>query len=173
MDDFFQFYGLERKLQLDDKELRLKYLDLSKKFHPDFFANNPEGQVEALQKTSLNNRAYNALKTLNGRVKHVLELEGLLEEKGGKIPQEFLMEMMDLNESLMELQFDFDKAEYEKIKGEFEAVAEGMDKALESAAARYDGAEDKAEILQEILEIYLKQKYLLRIKETLSKFAHL
>lgn len=108
------------------------------------------------------------------RVHYILKLNGMLEESGNAIPQEFLMQVMDINESLMDLQMDFDAKTYEVALSEWSSISSGLDESILSKCQKADltsNQEDRVVILQEIKEFYLKQKYLLRIKETLDKFA--
>ena len=39
--DYFGFFGLPRRLQLDLQDLERRFRDLSRKFHPDFYYNAP------------------------------------------------------------------------------------------------------------------------------------
>ena len=78
---------------------------------------------------------------------------------------------MDINEGLMELEFDFDADQYAATQ---QAVA-GLDNELESgiqpileAWTVADGTEEQ---LRQVRDFYLKKRYLLRIRENLSKFA--
>ena len=175
MDNYFSFYGLPQKFAVNEDELRQLYLQKSKEYHPDFHANDPDKLAEAMEMTSINNRAYKALQSMTGRVKHILELHSMLEESGNQIPQEFLMEMMDINEQIMELQMDYDSSVKQSIEKEVGEKEGELLKALESAAQEHDQNEDDVAAQQTVLvrikEIYLKQKYLLRIRESLGTFA--
>jgi molecular chaperone HscB len=78
------------------------------------------------------------------------------------------MDMMDINEGLMDLEFDFDAAHFQAIQATikkfesdlYENVAEILEKPII----------DKNDI-KKVKDFYLKTRYLLRIKENLSKFA--
>jgi molecular chaperone HscB len=170
MDNYFAFYGLEPKLNIDEEKLRAEYLKLSKENHPDFFVNDAEKHALALEKTSLNNRAYQCLRTIDGRQKHILELSGLLKESGSEVPQEFLMEMMEFNETIMELQMDFDQMQYEFLVEEKNKRLLQQLKELGSIGQFYDSAseDEKKQLNQQLLDNYLKQKYLLRVAESLE-----
>ena len=94
----FEFYGLTPHLLIDEAELRHVYLNIQRSWHPDFFASMPEKEAEAAEKTSLNNTFYQKLNTLPGRMQTLLEMHGMTGETGNILPQDFLMEMMELNE---------------------------------------------------------------------------
>jgi molecular chaperone HscB len=67
-----------------------------------------EQQAEMLELATLNNDAYQTFPTLTNEYAIYLKIKGLLEDEGKlSIPQEFLLDMMDINEALMELEFDF------------------------------------------------------------------
>ena len=87
------------------------------KHHPDFFTlDGIEKQMEALEVSTLNNKAYNTLKDFDRRLKYILEEKSVLKEEGSNnLPQEFLMEMMKVNEAVMDLQFDFDEEKHTNI----------------------------------------------------------
>ena len=75
--------------------------------------------MEILELSTLNNEAYKTLSDFDKRMKYILEIKAVLDEEGkNQIPQDFLMEMMDINEQLMELEFDFDPNIYRKVKSE-------------------------------------------------------
>jgi molecular chaperone HscB len=74
----------------------------------------------------------------------------------------------------MDLQMDFDANTYEIALSEWSSISSGLDESILSKCKEADltsNQEDRVVILQEIKDFYLKQKYLLRIKETLDKFA--
>ena len=103
--DYFKFYEIPVSFSPDMTEIRRKYLVNSKQYHPDFFTQESESrQDEILKLSSLNNEAYKVLSDEDLRMKYILESEKILtEENKNDIPQDFLMDMMDFNEKLMEL----------------------------------------------------------------------
>ena len=108
MSNYFEFYGLPESLELDEHLLKKKFYAHSRSFHPDFHTlASEEEQEKMLLQASLNNIAYKTLASFDSRLKHLLTLHGKLETEGeNKVPQDFLMEMMDLNEGLMELEME-------------------------------------------------------------------
>lgn len=170
---FFQFFDLPITFVLDEADLRKRYLSNSKKFHPDFYTlDTPEKQAEILQLSSLNNEAYRTLSDSDLRIKYILEEKGLLVEGKNEIPQNFLLEMMDINEQLMELEFDFDPSIFEAVKQEVESKEKELWAEVEPVILGYSEEKSGAEELNQIKNFYLKKRYLLRIKENLSTFAH-
>jgi len=78
--------------------------------------------------------------------------------------------MMDINERLMEVE---DASQLGHLTAEVLAVEDDIDRKLQKAMAGYAQLNDtaKEERLNEIADCYYRQKYLLRIKESLNTFA--
>jgi molecular chaperone HscB len=170
--NYFEFYGIKESFTPDVALLKKKFYELSKEFHPDFFANeSDERQQEILELSTLNNKAWQILSDPYKRLEYILKQHGLLEE-GAKpqLPADFLMEMMDINERLMEVD---DAEELAKLNAEVLGVEDELRLKLEHAQAGYAQLNDtaKEERLNEIADCYYRQKYLLRIKESLDTFA--
>ncbi len=170
---YFQFYNIPVSFQIDADALRATFYANSKKYHPDFYTlSSEEEQERALQLSTLNNEAYKTLSDADKRMQYILELKGVLEEEGkNEIPQAFLMEMMDINEVLMELEFDFDADKLNVVKTELNEMENRL---LQDIQPVLDGYNDKsvgAEELKKIKEYYFKRRYLLRIGSNLEKFA--
>ncbi len=170
--NYFEFYDLAETFAINDAFLKKKFYELSKIYHPDFYANENEAkQAEILELSTLNNKAYQTLSNPAKRLEYVLKLHDLVSE-GAKpqLPADFLMEMMDINERLMEVN---DAGELGAITGEVLAIEGDMNEKLEQLTADYEQLDDTAKEsrLNELADIYFRQKYLLRIKESLNTFA--
>src|SRR4051812_31482033 len=107
--NYFEFYGIPESFFPDEKTIKTKFYEYSRKYHPDFHATaGPEEQREILELSTLNTSAYKTLINAEVRLAYILKLNGLLEaDAKNELPSGFLMEMMDLNERLMEQEFDF------------------------------------------------------------------
>ena len=170
---FFSFFDLPVCFVLDEADLRKRYLSNSKKYHPDFYTLESDAkQAEILQLSSLNNEAYRTLSDFDQRMKYILEEKGLLVEGQNEIPKNFLLEMMDINEQLMELEFDFDQTVFDAVKQGVESAEKELFDEVEGLIQGYDEEKSSPEELNQIKNFYLKKRYLLRIKENLSTFAH-
>jgi len=76
MSDYSSVFGLPRRLQLDQEELRQRFYALSRQHHPDFHQLAGERErAEALASSALTNRAYRALRDPVGRVEYLVALE--------------------------------------------------------------------------------------------------
>ncbi|MFP5081018.1 Fe-S protein assembly co-chaperone HscB [Pedobacter sp. JCM 36344] len=173
MIDYFEFYGLPISFNPDTVIVKQKFYEFSKKYHPDFFINElEEKQAEVLEKSTVNNKAYQILSDPQKRLPYILELKGQLSEgEHYKLPQDFLMDMMDINETLLDLQFDPDAEKLSAVKVDVSAVDEGIQKEIDFLT---DSFESKSEAEQAILlpavkDLYYRSKYLSRIKESMDK----
>jgi len=170
--NYFDFYGLPEAFNLNDADVKKKFYQLSKQYHPDFYANENEAkQQEILELSTLNNKAYQTLANPAKRLEYILRLHNLVSE-GAKpqLPADFLMEMMDINERIMEID---SATELGSITAEVLAIEGDMNEELLALTTDYVTLDDTAKEsrLNDIANIYFRQKYLLRIKESLDTFA--
>lgn len=104
-------------------------------------------------------------------MKYILDIKGVLGKEGeNSMSQEFLMDMMDINERIMELQFDFDQASFDASKKEIGTFEAALETDIQTHISSYE-SEPKTEILTEIKDYYLKKKYLKRLKEHLARVS--
>ena len=174
MTDYFEFYDLPESFHLDEAALKQKYYALSRKYHPDFHATAaPERQQEILHLATQNTNAYRTLSDPDQRMAYILSRHGLLEEGKQEIPPNFLMEVMELNEQLMELEMEPDPAVVASVENEANDLAATLDAGIEPVLAGYPGLppDVRPQALQQVRTYYLKRRYLLRIRESLAKFA--
>lgn len=173
--NYFELYELPLSLRLDEALLKRKFYELSKRFHPDFYINEtPEKQAEILELSTLNNKAYQVLSNPQKRIEYVLALKGLMAEEGQyQLPQDFLMEMMEVNEALMDLEFDNDSAALSEITKKVDEMEQFLSVELEETSAKFEPAnpDEQQALLLKIKDIWYRQKYLLRIRESLNRFA--
>src|SRR5260370_560379 len=76
MSDYFEVFGLPRKLQVDLDALQRRFYELSRRYHPDFHQGaDAATQSQALESSALVNRAYRALRDPVARVGYLIALE--------------------------------------------------------------------------------------------------
>jgi molecular chaperone HscB len=157
--NYFELFHIPVSLRVDKNVLSKKYVELQKKFHPDFFTQATEyEQEEALERSSQVNKALKTLKDADETIKYVLQLKGLLqEEEKYQLPADFLMEMMELNEALGEnSQEEINRLEAEILEP------------VQSIILNYTEGHTSAEELLKVKEYYYKKKYLRRILDRLD-----
>ena len=173
--NYFELYDIPVSFNVDGAQIKHKFYELSKKYHPDFYINEPpDRQDEILQLSTLNNKAYQVLSNPLRRIEYILELYKLIAEGDRyQLPQSFLIEMMDINEALMELQFETDSSLLEKVKNQVDETEAALFDELYGYTKQFDNNPhaDNESILIQIRDIWYRQKYLLRIRESLNKFA--
>jgi molecular chaperone HscB len=106
--DYFDTFGLERRLGIDGAALQRRFYELSRQWHPDFHQGAPAAeQARALEASARVNAAYRALRDPIARVEYLIRLEEGRETKEGaavkpKAPPALLSEMFDIQEALEE-----------------------------------------------------------------------
>ncbi|SFQ00292.1 iron-sulfur cluster co-chaperone HscB C-terminal domain-containing protein [Hymenobacter arizonensis] len=173
--DYFAFYGLPESFQPDEAALKRLYYAKSRETHPDFHAtSSAENQADMLQQATLNTDAYRTLSDSDKRMAYILRQHGLLEEgKQEQLPPDFLMDMMDLNEQLMDLETDPNADTVAQVAADVQALADTLDAGIQPILAGYEGlpSDHRPAALQQIRTYYLKKRYLLRIQQQVATFA--
>ena len=172
MPSYFDYFEIKPSFAIDKGQLKRKFIQLSRESHPDFHTlEDGETQESILARSTEINKAYEVLRNGQKRMKYILDLYDVMGPEGeNKLPQVFLMEMMDINETIMDIQMDFDAEKMETIK---EAIAKFEATLLTDAQPAMDAFDQDGGIvhLEKVKDYYLKHKYLVRIKENLDTFA--
>lgn len=175
MTDYFAFYGLPLSFNPDMAVVKQQFYALSKKYHPDFYINeNQEKQAEVLELSTVNNKAYQVLSDSQKRLHYILEFKGILKEgENYALPQSFLMEMMEVNEALMDLQFEPDAARLAALKAEVATIEQGIAAEIGKQTTLFDNLNAVAQddSLLVIKDLYYRNKYLIRIRESMDKLS--
>ena len=164
--NYFELYEMPVSLQVDKKYLQDKYFDLQKRYHPDFFSNeSEEEQADVLEKSSMINRAYKTFQNDDETIKYVLQLKELLEEEEKyQLPPDFLTEMMELNEALMEV----DDSSLEETETKINQLEKHLYDEVQNIVEYYNEDTTTNEQLLQVKDYYYKKKYLRRILERLD-----
>lgn len=102
--DYFTCLNLPRKLSLDGKSIEGIYYDLSRTFHPDYYANKDESEkAVSLGNMALLNTAYRTLKDPIQRAEYLIRLEaGSAKDIRSAPPADLFDEILELQEGLEE-----------------------------------------------------------------------
>ncbi len=176
--DYFIFFGLPYRLNLDTAKLEREFYSLSRHLHPDINAiHTAQEQAWSLEQSSSLNDAYRTLKDPIARTEYLLRLQGVhFEEQStaateearrtGKtkkqvVPPDLLEEVFELNMQLEEARMNKKMGEPDRsleselrdTKKHLQAKYDGMMDELRAAwidwDALVDGAEQGGTILEE------------------------
>ena len=164
---YFELFEIPVQLKVNAASLSKKFFELSKKYHPDYFAGESEEiQAGVLEKSALLNKAWKTFQSPDATIKYVLQEKGLLvEEEKYELPPDFLMEVMDINEALMD-------ADGSSATGSLQITINNLQSDIyepvkEMVENYQDGVTTEKELLQ-VKEYYYKKKYIDRIRKELS-----
>ncbi len=164
---YFELFDIPVQLKVNKASLSKKFFELSRKFHPDFFANeNEEVQGEALEKSALLNKAWKTFQNSDATIKYVLQEKRLLEEEEKyELPPDFLMEVLEINEQIMDAN---EQSASINLKTKIENLQSEIYDPVKRIVENYqEGVTTEKELLQ-VKEYYYKKKYLDRIRQQLA-----
>jgi len=144
MHDHFQLFGLARRFSLDVEALESAYRDIQSRVHPDRYAHAGDAERRAsMQWATRVNEAYRTLRNPVTRAKHLLELNGVdvAFETNTAMPADFLMQQMELRETLEAATRARDAAALERLGAE---IAQGRVAIHAQLADRIDVRQDHA-----------------------------
>ena len=95
----------------------------------------------------------------------------LEEEEKFALPQMFLMEMMDLNELAMEVEFDPAPEKKQEVLDHIQTAETALLESIMPILSSYNEETAIESDYKSVKEFYYKRKYLLRIRAQLDKFA--
>ena len=159
--DYFTFFALPRKLNVNVAVLEREFYELSRKLHPDVYAQaESQEQAWSLEQSSLLNDAYRTLKDPIKRTEYLLRLEGVeLEEQSkaatekaraaGEIKKQVVPP--DLLEEVFELNMQLEELRSQKKLGEDDPAL------IEEIGKQKLELEEKYEALSEELKRYWKE----------------
>jgi molecular chaperone HscB len=185
--DYFSFFGLPRKLGIDQQDLERRFRDLSRKFHPDYFYNAPPSErLASLEHSSYLNDSYRVLRNPVARIEHLLAIEGLPSAKSNdgtaKVPPSLLEEVFALNENLDEIrELRESGGDSTALRARLDAARQPIDRKrdeherqLDELMARWDASEhapaaEKRATLDALRERLLERNYITNLLATIDR----
>ncbi len=160
--NYFELFSFPEKPIVDRSALAKKYFELQRKFHPDYHTDGTENEkLDILELSSAVNKAFAIFKDEQKTIAYFLQINGFLEEEEKyKLPADFLMEMMEVNELL-------DDGETDKVKVLIAETEAQMDVQYRQILANCGEKIEDPELLN-IKDYYYRKKYLRRILDRLN-----
>jgi molecular chaperone HscB len=168
--NYFELFEIPVQLVVDSSSLQKKFIELSRKYHPDYFATqSSEKQAEVLEISASLNKAWKTFQNPDETIKYVLRSKGLLEEEEKfQLPPGFLMEMMEINEQLAEANMEGEPATIADLQSTLNNLQNEIYEPVKEIVEHYkEGITTEKELLQ-VKEYYFKKKYLTRIGHQLA-----
>jgi molecular chaperone HscB len=181
--DYFEVFGLPRRLAVDVADLQRRFYALSRQFHPDFHAGRPPAeQAAALEASARLNAAYRALRDPLARIEYLIRLEEGRPTREGAAerpaaPPELLAEMFEIQEALAEARAGgLDEANRRALAAERDRLRARLDEEtarltgpLSAAWDAADSAAERARVLKELKDGLARRTYLATVIEDLEQ----
>jgi len=177
--NYFEVFGLPRRLNIDLPALEKTFHELSRKCHPDYFSTAPaEEKQQALRVAALLNDAYRTLRHPIRRIEYLVNLEGFKPD-GSKVPKSFLMEIFEINEQMEEVKSGgAGKEQIDALRREIERRAAGFEAQILDASQEWDrlvtSRASETELkkqLSKLTEILSESSYIRNLEHDLEETA--
>ncbi len=168
--NYFELFDIPVQLKLDKTGLHQKYIALSRQYHPDYFVKDGHEKLAEVQDISASlNKAYKTFQDPDATIKYVLQLKDLLEEEEKyDLPPEFLMEVLEINEQVMDLDQSGQQSAVAQLQTAINNLQTDIYEPVKEIIENYkEDVTTKEELLQ-VKEYYYKKKYLDRIRRELA-----
>ena len=156
--NYFELFSLPAVFSVDKTRLSQTYRDLQKQYHPDKFAMQDERtRLQAMQKSTEINDAFQTLKDSCLRAQYLLKLSGLDIELEQRTLQDtdFLMQQMVWREKIADFTAD-DEDEIEDFDKEVSGLVKGLEAEIETAL--------EAEQFEQTANLVRKLKFMLKLQ---------
>jgi molecular chaperone HscB len=166
---FYNALGLEPKLALDPDDLKKRFYDRSRQWHPDRFSRGTsEEKQRSEEMTSMLNDAFRTLRDPVTRAEYFLRESGL--ELSKDAPPELLEEVFELNMALEELRGGDESARGQLVSAQerFTGMLADADKGLGGLFVAYDGKPEAA-VLEQIRATLNRRKYVSNLLRDVEK----
>ena len=171
--NYYDFFGLEHRLDLDLRDLEKRFYTLSREHHPDRFSlKSREEQQYALDATAILNDGYRTLRDPLARAEYLLKENGfdIGEQSSKNVPPELLEEVFELNVALEELRGGDESARQslEDARNEFTSMRDAIDTELAAKFRQYDRSRERG-VLAEIRGILNRRRYIRNLVNEVEK----
>ncbi|HWR51295.1 MAG TPA: Fe-S protein assembly co-chaperone HscB [Bryobacteraceae bacterium] len=166
--EYFAFFGVERRLNLDQADLQQRFYRLSRELHPDRFMRGTAAEREqALEKSAILNDAYRVLRDPLLRAEYVVSGAGLETGDEKRVPSELLEKVFEVNEVLE----SGDRASIESARDHLIDARDRSRADMERLFARHDAGDESA--LPELRSVLNRRRYIDKlIRQVEGALAH-
>jgi molecular chaperone HscB len=164
---FYESLGLEPKLTLDLDDLKKRFYERSRQWHPDRFARaSADDRERSLEMTSVLNDAFRTLRDRVTRAEYFLGESGI--EVSKEAPPELLEEVFELNMALEELREGDASARPQLVAAQerFAAMLAKSDSSLATLFADHDAGR---EVLDQIRAALNRRRYVSNLVREVEK----
>jgi len=167
--NYFELYKIPVSFYPDLTVIKKQFYVLSRQYHPDFFGAADEAQKnESLELIAQVNKAFKIFQDADAIIQYILSLHNLIEvEEKYQLAPDFLMEVMDLNEQVMELDHQ-NSAVKNSIQSSLNHLKASIYEPVKSIMANYKESNFSEKELLQVKDYYYKKKYLDRIEEEIN-----
>lgn len=160
----FELFGLPVSFEIDLADLSTRYRELQRAAHPDKYASAPDQERRmSVQHAAQINEAFQTLKSPLARARYLLTLHHIdtSDESNTVMDPEFLMEQMELRESLGDVRDSEDPhGRLGALMRDIETRMQGMTQQLSSLFQ-----DESSENFQKASEIVLKLQFIYKLRE--------
>ena len=167
--NYYEALGLEPRLALDPEDLKKRFYERSRQWHPDRFGRAAASErQQALDNTAILNDGFRTLKDPVSRAEYFLEANGIPPSKNP--PPELLEEVFELNIALEELREGDSSArpQLESARERFTGMLAESSGELAALFDKFDQTHDPA-ALQEIRQVLDRRRYVSNLLRDVEK----
>ena len=166
----FDILGLPRRYHLRPEEIEDRYHAAAREHHPDrHMKSDTATRVSSALRTAQLTEAYRTLKDPVRRAEYLLKLGGIVisdERSGHKVNPEFLHEILELREGLMEARMEGDEARIAALGSEVRERQARVLVDIDRGFVRYDAGEHT--VLGDIADALVALRYYRRFLDELE-----
>lgn len=163
MQSKFSILGVEERFDLDADALERSFRERSRGVHPDRFAKaSPAERLKALEASTALNDAFRVLKNPTARAEHLLALRGVTIDDRDVVPQDFLLEILELREALAEAKGANDSAAVARLEADMRARHEAS---LRRVGELFAAGGDLGEAKRELVNLRYFQRFLDEVED--------
>ncbi len=171
--NYYDFFEIDHRLDLDLQDLEKRFYALSRRWHPDVFSRRSAAErQESLEATAVLNDAYRTLRDPIARAEYLLREQGfeIGEQKSTDVPPELLEEVFELNMALEELKAGDSDAlpQLEQARAKFTGMRDAIDQELRRTFTEYDKTREHA-ALGRIRALLNRRKYIRNLAGEVEK----